>query len=134
MILAYDFPPYVSVGGLRPFSWYKYFKEFDVYPIVITRNWSTHHGSQLDYIEASDSLETIIEETEVATLIKTPYKPNLANKIMLKYGDSKYKLIRKGISAYYEFAQFIFNVGPKANLFFTADEYLKKNKCNLDCF
>ncbi len=28
LILAYDFPPYVSVGGLRPYSWYKYFKEF----------------------------------------------------------------------------------------------------------
>ncbi|MDA3780596.1 MAG: hypothetical protein PF487_10325 [Bacteroidales bacterium] len=24
LILAYDFPPYVSVGGLRPYSWYKY--------------------------------------------------------------------------------------------------------------
>lgn len=39
LILAYDFPPYVSVGGLRPYSWYKYFKEFGLYPIVVTRQW-----------------------------------------------------------------------------------------------
>lgn len=128
LILAYDFPPYVSVGGLRPFSWYKYFIEFGVYPIVVTRNWSNQHGSQLDYIAASDSFETVIEETESGTLIKTPYKPNLANRIMLKHGDSKYKFIRKGISAYYEFAQFIFNVGPKANLFSAANKYLQSNK------
>ncbi len=30
LILAYDFPPYVSVGGLRPYAWYKYLKEFGV--------------------------------------------------------------------------------------------------------
>jgi len=37
LILAYDFPPYVSVGGLRPYAWYRYLHEFDVFPIVVTR-------------------------------------------------------------------------------------------------
>jgi hypothetical protein len=35
LILAYDFPPYVSVGGLRPYSWCKCFHEFRIYPIVV---------------------------------------------------------------------------------------------------
>jgi hypothetical protein len=39
LILAYDFPPYVSVGGLRPYNWFKYLKEFGVEPIVVTRQW-----------------------------------------------------------------------------------------------
>jgi len=26
LILAYDFPPYVSVGGMRPYNWYRYLK------------------------------------------------------------------------------------------------------------
>jgi hypothetical protein len=39
LILAYDFPPYVSVGGLRPHAWYNYLKEFGVEPIVVTRQW-----------------------------------------------------------------------------------------------
>ena len=30
IILAYDFPPYVSVGGLRPSSWYNYLKDTKV--------------------------------------------------------------------------------------------------------
>ena len=37
LILAYDFPPYVSAGGLRPYNWYLYLKEFGVEPVVITR-------------------------------------------------------------------------------------------------
>ena len=50
LILAYDFPPYVSVGGLRPHAWYKYLKEFGVEPIVVTRQWENVHGNHLDYI------------------------------------------------------------------------------------
>ena len=48
LILAYDFPPYVSVGGMRPYNWYRYLKEFDVEPVVITRQWENKHGNQLD--------------------------------------------------------------------------------------
>ncbi|MDY0217231.1 MAG: hypothetical protein RBS19_09780 [Bacteroidales bacterium] len=33
LILAYDFPLYVSVGGLRPYSWYKNFHEFEYFII-----------------------------------------------------------------------------------------------------
>jgi hypothetical protein len=58
LILAYDFPPYVSVGavlslskyGLRPYNWYRYLKAYDVEPIVITRQRSNAHGNHLDLI------------------------------------------------------------------------------------
>jgi len=131
LILAYDFPPYVSVGGLRPYSWYKYLHQFDVYPVVITRQWNNRHGNHLDYIAPGESSETIAEESEIGTLIRTAYVPNLANRLLLKYGDSKYKLLRKSISAFYELGQFLLPIGPKANLYHAADEYLKNNK--VDC-
>jgi glycosyltransferase involved in cell wall biosynthesis len=128
LILAYDFPPYVSVGGLRPFNWYRYLKEFDIEPIVITRQWENKHGNHLDYIDASNSSKTIVEKTEYGTILRTPYTPNLANRIMLKYGNSKYKYFRKLISAYYEFSQFLFPIGPKIAIFKEAKNYLKTNK------
>src|ERR1700752_4271608 len=127
LILAYDFPPYVSVGGLRPYCWFKYLKEFGIHPIVVTRQWENKHGNHLDYISAGSSNESIIEESQYGTVVSAPYHPNLANKIMLKYGNTKFKLLRKIISAYYEFTQFIFPVGPKASIYFAANEYLKKN-------
>jgi glycosyltransferase involved in cell wall biosynthesis len=131
LILAYDFPPYVSVGGLRPLSWYKHLAEFGVYPVVVTRQWDNKYKNSLDYIAPSSSPDTIIETTEKGTLIKTPYKANFANRLYLKYGNTKYVLLRKAISAYYEFAQYVFKTGPKAELYFAADEYLKNNK--VDC-
>lgn len=128
LILAYDFPPYVSVGGLRPYAWFRYLKEYGVEPIVVTRQWGNKYGNELDYIAPGGSNETIVETTEYGTIIRTPYKPNLANRIMLKYGRSKFSLIRKMVTAWYEFMQFLFFVGPKSGLYRGAKEYLKHNK------
>src|SRR5688572_11158846 len=98
LILAYDFPPYVSVGGLRPYNWLMYLKEFGMEPIVVTRQWSNKYGSHLDYIAPGDSDKILIEHMKEGTIIRAPYKPNLANRIMLKHGDKKYKLLRKIVS------------------------------------
>jgi hypothetical protein len=131
LILAYDFPPYVSVGGLRPYAWYNYLKEFGVEPIVVTRQWENVHGNHLDYISEGSSDEPIVEESELGTIIRTPYIPNFANRLMLKYGEKKYRILRKSISAFYEFAQFIVPTGPKVELYRVAKEYLKNNKVDV---
>ncbi len=128
LILAYDFPPYVSVGGLRPYSWYKYFHEFGIYPIVITRQWGNKYGNHLDYIAPGESDEAIIEESDTGTIIRTPYKPNWANRIMLRYGERRFRFFRKAITAWYEFMQFLFFVGTKAGLYRGAKSFLKNHK------
>lgn len=125
LILAYDFPPYVSVGGLRPYAWYQYLKEFGVEPIVVTRQWENKHGNALDYIEASSSKETVIEETEFGTIIRAPYFPSFSNRILLKYGEKKYRLLRKAFTAFDEIRQFILPSGPKSTVYFAAKAYLK---------
>lgn len=131
LILAYDFPPYVSVGGLRPYSWYRFFKEFGIYPVVITRQWSNKYSSHLDYISASESSKTEIEETEFGTIIKAAYHPNISNRLMLKYGESKFKTLRKIITAFSEIGQFLFLIGPKSSLYYAANDYLKSNKIDI---
>jgi hypothetical protein len=128
LILAFDFPPYVSVGGLRPYCWYKYLKEFGVEPVVITRNWTNGHGSSLDYIWPSPSNETVIEKTGYGTIIKTPYKPSWSNRIFLKYGEHKYRFFRRFLTACGEAMQFIRISGTKKNLYIAAEEYLKNNQ------
>lgn len=127
LILAYDFPPYVSVGGLRPYNWLKYLKEFDVEPIVITRQWGNTYGNELDYIAPSKRQDVVTEVLEYGTIIRTPYKPNLSNRLLLKYGENRFRILRKAISAYYEFAQYFFITGPKKELYTVARAYLKKN-------
>ena len=124
IILAYDFPPYVSVGGLRPYAWFKYLKKFDVSPIVITRQWQNKYGSELDYVSEGISDDNIHEKFEHGEIIRTPYKPNLSNKLLLKHGQKKYKILRKIISGYYEFIQFLITIGPKKNLYYAAEKCL----------
>lgn len=128
LILAYDFPPYVSVGGLRPFNWYKYLNEFGVYPFVITRQWENNHGNFLDYISESESKNSIIENDEKGTLIRSPYKPNVSNRLLIAHGENRYKVIRKSITAFFEFGQFVSKIGPKVELYHAAKEFLKENK------
>ena len=46
IILCYDFPPLNSIGAQRPFSWFKHFKSYGLYPIVITTDWSNEKTNQ----------------------------------------------------------------------------------------
>lgn len=128
LILAYDFPPYVSVGGLRPYSWAKYFHEFGVYPIVVTRQWSNKYKNHLDYVAPGESENVLIEQNEKYCIVRTPYKPNLSNRLLLKYGEQKFVLLRKMITACLEFCQWYMLCGTKRHLYKGAREYLKNNK------
>lgn len=127
LILAYDFPPYVSVGGLRPHSWFKYFKEFDVEPIVITRQWGNAYGNHLDFVAPGWSKGCVIEESPQGTIIRTPYNPNLSNRLLLRFGEKRYRWLRKVISAYFEVLQFFFVVGPKKEIYKAAKSYLAQH-------
>lgn len=129
LILAYDFPPYVSAGGLRPDYWYKNFRQFGIEPIVVTRQWE--NKNEFDYINPSKSAETTVSKTEFGTLIEAPYFPNLSNRLLLKHGQSKFKFIRKLISGYYEILQYVFTVGPKKQVYKAAQTYLRSNKVDL---
>jgi hypothetical protein len=131
LILAYDFPPYVSVGGLRPFNWYNYFHEFDIYPVVVTRQWENSYGNFLDYVSESKNKVSTVEKFDSGKLIRTPYKPNLSNRLLLKHGENKYKLIRKSITAYFEFSQFLVKTGPKIELYHSARKYLQNNQVGI---
>ncbi len=132
LILAYDFPPYVSVGGLRPHYWYEHFKEMGIDPIVVTRNWNPIHGNDLDYIQPSETDEIIIEKTDKGTLIKTPYKPTLSNRLTLKGKNDKISNLLKKIStAWNEIGQWYLPIGTKYELYKATKSYLKNNKVDV---
>ncbi|WP_417264803.1 glycosyltransferase [Brumimicrobium sp.] len=128
LILAYDFPPYVSVGGLRPYNWFKFLKEFGVEPIVITRQWSNAYGNELDYVAPSVSKESLIGEEEYGTVIRAPYFPSKSNRLLLEHGENRHRFFRKSLTAFDEIRQFLWISGPKKQLYIAARKYLKENK------
>ena len=131
LILAYDFPPYVSVGGLRPFHWYKNFRKFGLDPVVVTRQWGDTYGSALDYIAPGYSDKVIVEETEWGKVLYTPYHPNLSNRLFLKYGDARYRKLRKFLSGVNEISQYFLPIGTKRELYKASCNYLKKNEIDV---
>ncbi|MFT5777417.1 MAG: glycosyltransferase involved in cell wall biosynthesis [Crocinitomicaceae bacterium] len=128
LILAYDFPPYVSVGGLRPYNWYRYLNEYGIYPIVVTRQWGNEYGNDLDYIAPGTSNERIVEETEFGTILRTPYRPNLSNRMMLKYGKDKYRFFRRAMTFLNQIGQHLSYRGPKSGLYRGAKQFLRTEK------
>ncbi len=131
LILAYDFPPYVSVGGLRPYNWFKYLLEFDVEPVVVTRQWGNTYGNHLDYIAPGWSENVEVEHSDYGTILRSPYRPNLSNRIMLSYGEKRFGFLRKLITAYYEIMQFALPIGPKSEVYKAARAYLNENKVDV---
>ncbi len=126
LILAYDFPPLVSVGGLRPYSWYRYLKQFGVEPTVVTRQWSNEHGSALDYVAPSDAKEIVVEASQFGTILRTPYEPNLSNRL-LQRSRTRFQLIRRAITAWHEVGQYMLPIGPRRELLLTARRYLRQH-------
>lgn len=131
LILAYDFPPYISVGAQRPYYWYKYFREFGIDPVVVSRQWNNNFTGADQYVAEGYSDENVFKETGFGILLKAPYKPNLANRLFLKYGEKKFRFIRKLISGYYEIMQWYFPIGTKMGIYKTAKDYLSKNKVDI---
>ncbi len=131
LILAYDFPPYISVGALRPNAWFKYFSEFGFHPIVVTRQWDNKFGDYRDYIAPSTSKRAVIEDKEKGTIIRAPYFPNWSNRLILKKGEHKWRLLRKSYSALIEYGQFVSPVGPKRPIYIAARDFLKREKVDL---
>jgi glycosyltransferase involved in cell wall biosynthesis len=131
LILAYDFPPYISVGALRPNAWFKYFSEFGFHPIVVTRQWDNKYGDYRDYIAPSTSNKPLIEDYDNGTIIRAPYIPNWANRLILNKGEKKWRFERKAYSASIEYGQYFFPIGPKRPIYQSAKEFLKQHKVDV---
>ncbi|MBX7134677.1 MAG: glycosyltransferase [Fimbriimonadaceae bacterium] len=131
LILAYDFPPFVSVGGLRPHSWFRHFKEFGVGPVVVTRQWENRYGDERDYIAPSATLCEKVEVNNEGTIIRAPYVPHMGNRLFLKYGPNRLRVVRRAITAWFEVSQFYAPLGPRAALYRAARRALATRKIDV---
>lgn len=131
LILAHDFPPYVSVGGLRPYSWMKYFSEFEIHPIVVTRNWNNVASKENSFL--STSLINTVEQLKEPnyTLIKAPYHPNFVQRLTQHNNFLIWRFIKKFYTLVLELMQFFIPVGTKRSIYEAANDYIKSNKVDL---
>lgn len=107
VILAHDFPPYTSIGALRPYSWLNYLKESGVYPIVVTRRWDHAKYTAVDVVKPSLRDLISVYHTDKGTEVRVPYRPNLRDQLIIKYGMEKFSFLRRTLTLYYSIMKFI---------------------------
>ncbi len=129
LILAYDFPPNGSIGGQRPFSWFKYFKAFGIHPVVVTRHWKPVTTAEDCFLPIGEKV--VLEESESGTVIRVPFKPNLRDRILLKHGG-RYSFLRKALSLWFSIAQyFLAKADNRRPILHEARAFLKYNPCSI---
>lgn len=128
LILAYDFPPNGSIGGQRPYSWFKYFKEFGIHPVVVTRHWDMVVTPE-DTIRPCGT-EVTVTESEEGTIIRVPFRPNLRDRMLLRYGN-RFAVLRKVLSLWFTLAQYFLPwADNRRNMLDAARSYFMENPCD----
>ncbi len=128
LILAYDTPPFNSIGGQRPWSWYLYFAEQGWHPVVVTRHWDRPVQSPLDVYLPSLQTQITTEHTSAGTLIRVPNKEGFRYRVFIRLLGGRLAWVRRGISLCANVLSF-FNVAfdNKGGLYRAARQYMKEN-------
>ncbi len=127
LVLAYDFPPKISIGAQRPYSWYKYFNEFGLYPVVVTRCWSEEAPGEISSELPNEEMPEAL--SSVGKVIRADYRVNVRDKMLIKYGENGFSLIRRMFTLFYSILSFYsFKFDSTSSIFDEANEYLKNNK------
>jgi glycosyltransferase involved in cell wall biosynthesis len=127
LIISYFFPLCNLTPSQRVVSWAKYLHNFGYYPVIITRRWDSQINVPQDMSikTPSEIVHNKYDEYEVFYL---PFKPGLKDRIYSKYGDTKYKLIRKLLSLFELILQNISVKSiPYSNIYFFTLKYLRRN-------
>lgn len=127
LILCNDFPPINSIGADRPNSWYLYFKEFGLDPVVVTKNWKSNGNTSFN--DVSHSLE--IESTKYGELIKTPRRKTPSIWFKNKFG-TRFSVLRKSLTFLEKITSFRLGLFDQHyEIYLEAKKYIVKNKVAL---
>jgi len=129
LILAYDFPPYISVGGLRPYAWFKYLdkEKWDI--TVVTRFWDKDVVNAVDCVNPTSIQKVQYAKEPEGEVYRIPFTPNLRDKILLKYGFNKFVLLRRVLSFFIDLLKhYFFQFDKYSEIYKVSDKLLSENK------
>ncbi len=127
LLLSFYFPPCNITASQRMYSWAKYLKNYGFQPVVITRRWDYPIKSQIDaYRECGpEIIHEINDDYEIYFL---PYKSNIRDKILVKYGEKRFSKVRRLLTLIeiisFNFTNFFLSY---KNLYDFTLNYLKEN-------
>lgn len=131
LILAYDFPPFNSIGAQRPYSWHKYFREFGIEPIVVTRHWDKEITGPDDCNLPTLNTTVSEEQTDNGLVIRAPFFPSLRDRLI---SQTSFPIVvfRKMLSVWQLLTEHYINSSDnKRPIFEAAKAYLKEDKVDI---
>ncbi len=132
LIICNDFPPLNSIGALRPYSWFRWFKKSGIEPVVITKQWTTQIERPEDVLKSASSHKKITEHADYGTIMAVPVELILPDKIFLQFGEAKKRVWRKALSLLYKLLSFcFFSFDKHAALYYEARKYLRNEKADV---
>lgn len=97
LIISYFFKPCNMTSANRTSYWSDNFYKFDLYPLVISRKWEKEINVLSDSShKTTNGIE--VDKNEKRTIYYLPYKGNLRDSIISKYGINRFQLLRKALS------------------------------------
>ena len=127
LILCNDFPPINSIGAERPYSWYFYFKEQGIEPVIITKNWDNNNDSRFLQVKNNKT----VENTEKGTIIRVNEGLTPSLWFRNKFGE-KFSIVRKSLTFIGKLLSFnLFLFDQHREIYNAAKEYLKANEIDL---
>ncbi|MGB0932815.1 MAG: glycosyltransferase [Lishizhenia sp.] len=98
LIISYFYPPSGFVGGERTAYWVDNLHKYDIYPILITRNWNENQNELTDLIkDNSFKQKSSSEKTEIYLYQKRNLRDKLASVVLLRKLISLIQLFTKHI-------------------------------------
>ncbi len=127
LIISLFFPPCNLPASQRAFSWANYLHKFGYYPIILTRRWD-HHLTHLSDASRDTESTVLHEKNEHYEVYYLPYKGNLRDRLYVKYGNERYRFIRKILTFMELLFQNFYSVFiPYKNIYSQARRLLKNS-------
>ena len=129
LIISYFFPPCNLTAASRIGSWEKYLPENDIYPIVVTRNWTGKELTEEQRLESSGEQKRFVKKPN-SEIHYMPYKASLRDQFFIKgKNNSLFAFLSKLLTFIYLILQ---NVSlkfiPYNNLYYQAKKLLNEDK------
>jgi glycosyltransferase involved in cell wall biosynthesis len=129
LILSYFFQPCNLTASRRVSGFAEHFHKFDIYPIIITRNWDISIEKPEDVLKSTGS-DVIHIKTSNYEVYYLPYRSNLRDKVFLNsHNNLLFKYLSKILTIISMVGElFSTKFIPYNNLYKFTYNYLKKNK------
>ena len=129
LIISYFFPPCSLTASQRPYNWANYLNEFGYDPIVLTRIWENPIKQHRDLSQATKLKTEKFERHANYKVCYLPYRSTFKDLLYYKYGDERFRFIRKSLS-FMElyFQNYFLRAIPFSNFFKKAKEIIDSNQ------